>query len=127
MVIIWRGFGIVVLFITLGCALGANLLANKFAGEGYWSHNAWPFAAAMVAAGAVCWLLGRRLNKPARKDANPRRPWTHDFFFLRMEWWAVPLIAVAIGAFATGWKPGDSARAVKAAAQQAEKLAPAAK
>ena len=127
MVIVWRGFGILVLFVTLGCALGANLLANKFAGEGYWTQNGWPFAASLITAGALCWLLGRRLNKAARKDANPRRPWTHDFFFLRMEWWAFPLLAVAVAVFTTGWKPGDSPRAVRAAAQQAEKLAPAAK
>jgi hypothetical protein len=126
MIIVWRGFGILVLLITFGCLLGTNLLTNKYFGEAFWRQNGWPFAAAMAASAGLCWLLGRRLNKAARKDANPRRPWTHDFFFLRMEWWAYPLAAVALAVVLTGWKPGDSPRAAKAA-QQAERLAPVAR
>jgi hypothetical protein len=83
-------------------------------GNGYWQNNAWPAAAAVFAAGAVCWFLGRRLNKPARKDAGEhRRMWTHDLFFVRMEWWAFPLAAAAVAIFLTGWKPGDARNTVQ--------------
>jgi hypothetical protein len=116
-----------VLFLVGGCALGANVLANKLGGETYWQQHGWPLAAGLVSAGALSWLIGRRINKPARKDANPRRPWTHDLFFVRMEWWAFPLALAAVWVVATGWKPGDSARSVKAAAQQSTRLAPGAK
>ena len=121
--IIWRGSGFLVLAIVFACSLAANFLAVRLGGEGFWNKNGWPFATALATAAVVLWFLGRRMNKPARKDSDPRRSWTHDFFFVRMEWWAFPLVAVAIGVFVTGWKPGNSPRAVKAAVQQAEKLA----
>src|SRR6266480_4091080 len=91
---IWKGLGFFVLFIAAGCVFGGMLLTNKFGGESYWNHNSWPAAATLVAAGVVCWFLGRKLNKPARADANPQRPWTHDLFFVRMEMWAFPLAAL---------------------------------
>jgi hypothetical protein len=37
-----------------------------------------------------------------------------------MEWWAFPLAALAVAVFVTGWKPGDSARTVKAATDSAK-------
>ena len=123
MLIIWRGLGFLVAVITFGCALGANVLSNKFRGEGYWEQHAWPMAAALGAAGVVCWFLGRRLNKPARKEnGDNRRLWTHDLFFVRMEWWAFPLAAVAVAVFLTGWKPGDARNTVQAAGQTTQKL-----
>ena len=124
---VFRGAGFLVLFITAGCALGAYVLANKFGGEGYFQHNGWPLAAAIFASAAISFFLGRRLNKPARKNAEPRRPWTHDFLFLRLETWAFPLAAAALAVFLTGWKPGDGIRTVKAATQHAEHLAPSTK
>ena len=122
-----RGAGFLVLLIAAGCGLGAYVLSNKFGGEGYFAQHAWPLAAGVFAAAAVSFLLGRRLNKPARKDANPRRPWTHDFLFLKMENWAYPLALAAVVVFVTGFKPGDSVRTVKAAAEKAEKLTPGSK
>jgi hypothetical protein len=122
-----RGVGFMVLIFGVGCILGGYVLANKLGGEGYFQQHAWPLAAAVFASAAIAFVFGRRLNKPARKDANPRRPWTHDFLFLRMETWAYPLAVAALAVFLTGYKPGDSVRAVKAATEKAEKLAPGAK
>jgi hypothetical protein len=122
-----RGVGFLVLFVGAGCGLGAYVLSNKLGGEGYFQQNAWPLAAAAFASAAVSFLLGRRLNKPARKAANPRRPWTHDFLFLKMENWAYPLALAAVVVFLTGFKPGDSVRTVKAATEKVEKLAPGSK
>ena len=125
--IVWRGLGILVLFIAAAALFGGQFATDKAFGPGYWQQNAWPAPAAVVFAGAVCWFLGRRLNKPARKDANPRRPWTHDFLFLKMENWAYPLALAAVAVFVTGFKPGDSVRTVKAAAEQTTRLTPGAK
>jgi len=100
-----------------------NDLRNKCGGAGYWQQNGWPAAAAVLVAGAVCWFLGRRLNKPASKDAGEhRRTWTHDLLFVRMEWWAFPLAAVAAAIFLTGWKPGELPHQLKAASQETQKL-----
>src|SRR6478672_8944389 len=78
----FRGMGFFVLVIAAGCATAAYFVANKFGGDGYFQHNAWPLAASVLAAAVFSFFLGRKLNKPARSDANPRRPWTHDFLFL---------------------------------------------
>jgi hypothetical protein len=120
MAILWRGVGFLVLVLAIGCVWGAQYLTGRFAGGAYWVHNGWPLMAGMLVAAALSWLIGRRLNKPARKDADPRRPWTHDLLFIRMEWWAFPLAALAVAVFVTGWKPGDSARTVKAATDAAK-------
>lgn len=121
--IVWRGFGILVLVIVAGSLLGSAFVADEVLGAGYWQQHAWPAAVAALVAGAACWVLGRRLNKPARKDAEHRRTWTHDLLFVRMEWWAFPLAAVALAMVLTGWKPGNAPGIVKAAGQQTQKLA----
>jgi hypothetical protein len=124
MLIIWRGLGFLVAVVTFGFALGANLLANKFRGDGYWEQHAWPMAAALAVSGAVCWVLGRRLNKPARKEnGDNRRLWTHDLFFVRMEWWAYPLVAMAVAAVVLNFTPGNATSRVKAAVGQTAKAA----
>src|SRR4051812_18609306 len=119
---IFRGLGFLVLLITAGCALGAYVLAEKIGGPAFFQLNSWPLAAAIFAAAVLSFFVGRRVNKPARSDANPRRPWTHDFLFLKLETWAYPLAAAALAVVLTGYKPGDSVRTVKAATEKAEKL-----
>ena len=122
---VWRGLGFLVLFIAAGCVFGGQFLTNRFMGEGYWLANAWPAATALCVAGALAWFLGRRLNKPARKDAGDhRRTWTHDLLFVRMEWWAFPLAALAVAALVLNFTPGNAARGAKAAGQETVKLAP---
>ena len=121
--IVWRGLGILVLLIVAGAVLAGQFAADKAFGAGYWQQNAWPAAATVLASGALCWFLGRRLNKPARKDAGEhRRTWTHDLFFVRMEWWAFPLAAAAVAIFVTNFRPGEAVSTVKAATGQTAKL-----
>ena len=120
--IVFRGFGgVLVPVILAGALVGSFFAADAAFGAGYWQQNAWPAASAAFGAGAACWVLGRRLNKPARKDAEHRRAWTHDLLFVRMEWWAFPLAAVALAMVLTGYKPGN-APGVAQAASQAQKL-----
>jgi len=116
--------------ITLACA-GLDVVLvdqhvfprDKVFGDGYWHQNAWPAAAGLGAAAVLCWFVGRRLNKPARKsEGEHRRMWTHDLLFVRMEWWAFPLAAVAAAIFITGWKPGEIPHQLKAASQETQKL-----
>ena len=125
---IFRGLGFLVLVIGAACVLGAYVLTNKLTHPGYYEQNAWPLAASVFAAAVLAGLIGRKHNKPARDgDAETRRPWTHDFLFLRLETWAYPLIALALAVVLTGWKPGEGVRTVKAATEKAEKLAPGSK
>ena len=123
--LVWRGVGFIVLLIAAGFYFGGQFVTDRLFGAGYWSANAWPAAAALFGAGALSWFLGRRLNKPARKDAGEhRRTWTHDLFFVRMEWWAFPLAALAVAALVLNFTPGNAARGAKAAGQETVKLAP---
>jgi hypothetical protein len=124
MLIIWRGLGFLVLVIAVAFGLGANLLADKFRGDGYWEQNAWPLAASLGISGVACWFLGRKLNKPARKEnGDHRRLWTHDLLFLRMEWWAFPLIALAVASVVLNFTPGNVTSRAKAAVDQTVKAA----
>jgi hypothetical protein len=121
--IIWRGLGFLVVLVTGACVFAGSLLANKLGGEGLWNNAAWPAAASLFAAGALCWLLGRRLNKPASKEAGDhRRAWTHDLFFVRMEWWAFPLAAVAVAAVVLNFTPGRTLQSAKAAGEQVKSV-----
>lgn len=121
--IIWRGLGFLVLILTVVAVLAAQFVTQRAFGETYWEQQAWPAAAALGLAAVLCWFLGRRLNKPASKDAGEhRRTWTHDLFFVRMEWWAFPLVALAIAGVVLNFTPGSAARSAKAAASDTAKL-----
>jgi hypothetical protein len=114
---VWRGFGILVLFLVAGAVFGGQLVTDKVFGDGYWQQNAWPAAAGLGAAAVLCWFVGRRMNKPARKsEGDHRRTWTHDLLFVRMEWWAFPLAGLAVAAVALNFTPGNAVSSAKAAA-----------
>ena len=66
--IIWRGLGFLVAVLVAGVLFGAQYATRRSFGDEYWQGNAWPAAAALAGAAVLCWFLGRRLNKPARKD-----------------------------------------------------------
>ena len=119
--IVWRGFGIVVLFLVAVAVVGGEFVTDKAFGEGFWQQHAWPAAASLGASAALCWFLGRRLNKPARKsEGEHRRMWTHDLFFVRMEWWAFPLAALAVATVALNFTPGNAVSSAKAAVTRAK-------
>ena len=53
---IWRGWGVLVLFIVFLVSLIANFAANIFGGNGYWNTHAWPLASALIIAGGLIWM-----------------------------------------------------------------------
>ena len=117
---IWRGLGVLVVPVVAAVYFGAQFATAQFAGGNYWTRQNWPAAVALAVAAVLCFVLGRRLNKPASKGAGDnRRTWTHDFLFLRMEWWAAPVLALAVAAFVFGPTLG-APKSVKAAAEKAK-------
>lgn len=112
--IIWRGWGILVLIITFGCSLVAQLLANEVSGTPqYWETHAWPLGTALTSAGAIVWGIGVLL---ARRPTPP----VHDFFFVPMRYWGVLLGAIGVFVVVTNKAPGPSkARASEPAAAHA--------
>jgi hypothetical protein len=111
--IVWRGYGILVVVIIFVSSLGANFLALTFGGNGYWETHSWPFAVAMAVAGAGIWLVdwvlsrqpGRTLIDVATNErvvlANAR-----DFFFVPMKWWAPIVAGTGVAIALSGWVPG---------------------
>jgi hypothetical protein len=117
---VWRGFGFLVVPVVAALYFGAQFATAHFAGGNYWNRQHWPAAAALAVAAVICFVLGRRMNKPAsRSQGENRRTWTHDLLCLRMEWWAAPVLALAVAAFVFGPRLG-APKSVKAAAEKAK-------
>ena len=98
-VMIWRGWGFLVFLIPLPCVA----IGHLFAGGSFNLSKTWdaPFphlmhAAGFVAAGVILWFVGRRLNGSAYSDEGGDGGGTHDYFFIRMEYWGVLYVVLAV-------------------------------
>jgi hypothetical protein len=103
--IIWRGFGILVVLITALALVLMQWFGNTLPG-GYSAYRQWLFPIGLLLAAAITWPLGRYLNgQPGRVLVDPqtgqqvtlRRE--HSLFFIRMEYWAAVLAAGALVLF----------------------------
>lgn len=104
MVIFWSGRGYLVPLGTFLASLATEIVTESLSGdEHYYQERAWPLWLALMTAAAVCYGLGKKLNRPTT-DPNaqaslappPARP-LHTFFFVRMEYWGAILAALAVG------------------------------
>lgn len=106
--IIWRGFGILVVVVTALMVallqLGANALLG---GNAYEQYTRWLFPLGLLLAASILWPLGRYLNGRGARVLVDRatgqevtlRP-NHSLFFIKMEYWALLLVlgaAVSLG------------------------------
>ena len=102
MLFAWRGYGLLVP--PIYAAALAACLALGYAvvpAEDPEKLPHWLFALSFLIAGAICWLLGRRLNSPpASPSAKPARFLAyepgerHDLYHLRIEHWGVLLSVI---------------------------------
>jgi hypothetical protein len=102
--IIWRGFGILVVVIAGAALVLTQLLGNALFGSGTYEGHSGPLGTlALLLAAAIVWPLGRALNRrgartlvdPATGQRVVLRP-NHSLFFLPMEYWAPILGAGAV-------------------------------
>ncbi|HEY0203130.1 MAG TPA: hypothetical protein VGC15_03140 [Acetobacteraceae bacterium] len=116
--VIWSGWGILVVPVTLLVGGGVTVLFGALlnaAGLGRLAGFA--LVAGLLAAAAANWWVGRWLNgRPGRVLLDPatgqqvvlRR--RHSLFFIPAQWWAVPLaVAAAIAFVSILVGPGPSA------------------
>ena len=110
---IWRGYGAAVIGVVFASALTANIIADKIGGPNYWDTHGWPLAASLFIDGLVLWAIDDALaRKPARilvDESTGERIAVnkqHDFFFIRIRWWALILTSLGVAVLATGWAPG---------------------
>ncbi len=104
MVIFWSGRGYLVPLGTFLISLITEYVTETLAGdEHYYQERAWPLWLALMAAAALSYGLGKKLNRPttdphaqASIAPTPGRP-RHTFLFVRMEYWGAILAALAVG------------------------------
>lgn len=106
--LIWRGWGILVLPIVMLCGIASILVQDLVLPRSELATLAC-LAAGLLLSAWLVWWSGRKLNgAPGREliDAQTgeriqlRR--RHDLFFIRMEYWAVPLLVAAVLIVALG-------------------------
>jgi hypothetical protein len=87
-IIVWRGWGILALFIAAGCFLTVELAVRALCQEyQYFQNHGWPKALASWIAAAVLWPVGRLMNQ----DEGG-----HDLFFIPVQYWAVIFAVIGV-------------------------------
>jgi hypothetical protein len=103
--IIWSGLGFLVAVIVFAFCLGIEAAVSSLTGgSDFYRQAIWPIPLALVLSGAVCWFLGRRLNKPGGKTYIDKETGEevilqnkrHSLFFIRMDYWGPILIIIAL-------------------------------
>jgi hypothetical protein len=100
--IIWRGYGLLVVFITLGCVVAAEVIATNQFGPNYTRQHHWPLAAGVAAAGVASWLIGARLNGGGTGDESGGYRNVHHLYFIPMQWWGPLLITISFAILLVG-------------------------
>jgi hypothetical protein len=102
MILFWRGWGIIVPIIIFLCGLVAYKLAGGT--DESWKQHSYPLAGALLVAAGLIWLADRyfyrnpdgRIFIDEKTGQRFRRVPTHDLFFLRLKWWSLVCIGLAV-------------------------------
>ena len=102
---IWRGIGWLGILIVFLVSLFGELLTEDiiFKDENYYQQHAWPFSLSLTFSAAIVWYLGKKVFPPTERKLIDQKTGqevifkdSHDFFFIRMEYWGIILIAGGI-------------------------------
>jgi len=86
----WRGLGILVLFIVLGCIVAAVMLSRTITQDAdYPEMHGWVMGSGFFAAAVICWVWNWYL---ARKGSHD-----HSLCSIPIQWWAPLLLVAGIG------------------------------
>ena len=101
MLIIWRGFGILIPGIVAAFVGLAMFLTKAQFGGNYWREHTWPFGLSLLASAITCILLGRNFEgrrKRVEKDHKPGGflPLRNDLFFINYLWWGLIIFILSI-------------------------------
>lgn len=89
MIIIWRSYGIGLLLIAIFVFLTMHWLTDQVFGGGYYDFYVWPRILAHGVTGVLVWHFGQMLES---RDETIQ----HDFFFIRVKYWAFIILAFAV-------------------------------
>jgi hypothetical protein len=99
MLILWRGWGIVVPFLFFGIPALGQWSVDTLLGQGtYLRSSSILFAVFCLVSATIVWFLGRRLNQRDTPNATSNFHVAHSFILLRMEYWAFIFILGAVAA-----------------------------
>lgn len=101
--IIWRGWGVLVLVLGAAALLLTQWLTRAISGDAlYYQSHRWPTLVAMALAAAGTWVLHQALSRKQPrividKDTGQEIAFRkeHSLFFIPVKWW--PVIYVAVG------------------------------
>ena len=103
MIVIWKGFGIVVPIVAVAGWAVSQIAVDASLGADYYEKHAWPKTIACMVIGCLLWSLGTWMNRPddeesanLRPGAVPRQQEVHDFFFVPVQYWAFVMVAFGV-------------------------------
>lgn len=100
MILHFKGYGLLVPFVFLGCFVLAEMMALLTEGSG---KPEWLLGAALLSAGVICWCFGNwlkhrgsllqdlRKSRQVGPDDCPR-----SFYWIKMEWWGPILLGLGL-------------------------------
>jgi hypothetical protein len=108
--IIWSGWGFLVIVIAFGVSLAIEVVSEALAGDDrFYQTHSWPMALALVLSGLIVWGLGKYLYARGARvviDKASGQELTiggkHTFFFIPMHYWGPVLIALSVLPFILG-------------------------
>jgi len=96
---IWRGWGILVLIITIVMLIIMQGITGIVFGDSqYYAAHSWVKGVACILSAGTVYFIGRYLNnrngriaidKSTGQEFELKR--RHDFFFIHMQYWSIPL------------------------------------
>ncbi len=86
--LIWRGFGILVIPLSIILILLGAVIFSFLLGSDYNQAHDWPFSVIMVATAAVIWKWGKWMNSD--------HPGRHSLFFIPVQWYSILAIFMGI-------------------------------
>jgi len=86
----WRGLGILVLFIVIGCVVAAVTVSRTITHDAdYPEMHGWVMGSGFFVAAIICWLWSRYLAKKGSHD--------HSLCSIPIQWWGPLLLVAGIG------------------------------
>lgn len=102
--IIWSGFGFLVVVIVIASTFLAQIITRAITGnDQFFDQSSIPFDIAMFFSSAVIYFLGKWLNtrkaktyidKETGKEIILKR--NHSLFFIKMEYWGIIIIVIMV-------------------------------
>jgi hypothetical protein len=100
--IIWSGFGFLVLPIVIAGIYLSGLLTGQLASDpDYYDLHGWPMGVGIALSGVACWFIGRRMHASGSQTLiDPKTGGTvvlhrrHSLFFIPVQWWVVILVPI---------------------------------